>query len=199
MSVRESLPRPVPIGINYYVLRRQDYIARHGIASQPPDYYLAYGNKYCRRFRLDARRQFSPLGQAWIDRTCDLLQQMLERKRADEPRTFARLEEDPAAFRSYAYSGHAAAYIQGGIAALPLRDLGLILCLVDVKDLVTRDGLSQMTQVLGYLGKIYCRRAFDFLKVLVIRNASTFLEVWFAFWQSAISMNYLPQSLQPGW
>ena len=165
MIAQASLPQPVPAGINYYVLRWQDYVTRHAAqnsrTSQPPDYYLAYGDKYCRRFRLEVRRQFSPPGQAWIDKTCILLQQMLEQKRANDPLAFARLEEDPVAFRSFAYSNHAAAYIQGGIADLPLHDLILIVCLIDRKDLLTPDGLYQMVQVLVYLAKTYSRRVFD--------------------------------------
>ena len=49
MTLLESLPQPVPTGIDYYALRAQDYMARHP-AESPPDYYLHYGDKYCRRF-----------------------------------------------------------------------------------------------------------------------------------------------------
>jgi hypothetical protein len=171
MSTQESLPAPVSIGIDYYVLRRRDYVARHATQkSQPPDYYLAYGDKYCRRFRLELRQRFTPRGQAWIDKTCILLQQMLEQKRTEDPLAFARLEENAGAFRSLAYSQHAAAYIRGGIAGLSLHDLILTLCLVDLKDLVTPDGMYQMIQVLTYLTKAYARCAFDWLTVHVIRK-----------------------------
>jgi hypothetical protein len=159
-----SLPGPVPTGINYYLLRAQDYIARH--ASQPPDYYRAYGDKYCRRFRLELRDQFSALGQAWIDRTCLLLQLMLEQKRIEDPRAFARLEEDPSAFRSFAYSHHAAAYVEGGIARLPLHDLILIFVHVDPQDWLTLDGLSQAAQVLAYLVKAYAGRMIGWLNAI---------------------------------
>lgn len=165
MIAQTSLPGPVPFGVNYYLLRLQNYIARHTIQNifmlQPPDYYLIYGDKYCRRFRLEMRSRFSPAGQAWIDKTCLLLQQMLEQKRAENPQAFARLEENASAFRSLAYSQHAAAYIQGGIANLPLHDLILIVGLVDLKDLVSLDGLSQTAQVLAYLVKTYLGRIFD--------------------------------------
>lgn len=172
--IQASLPGPVPVGINYYVLRWRDYLSRHAdqnaSAAQPPDYYLAYGDKYCRRFRLELRQRFSPRGQAWIDKTCILLQQMLEQKRTEDPLAFARLEEDAGTFRSLAYSQHAAAYIRGGIAGLSLHDLILILYLVDLKDLVTPDGVYQMIQVLAYLTKAYARCAFDWLTVHVIRK-----------------------------
>jgi hypothetical protein len=85
---------------------------------------------------------------------------MLEQKRTENPQAFARLEENASAFRSLAYSQHAAAYIQGGVANLPLHDLLLIVGLVDLKDLVKLDGLSQMAQVLVYLAKTYAGRVF---------------------------------------
>lgn len=174
MTAQQALPQPVSPGVNYYVLRWQDYAARH-TASQPPDYYLDYGDKYCRRFHLDVRRQFSPLGQAWIDKTCRLLQQMLEQKRIENPQVFAHLEENPPALRSLAYSHHARAYIQGGIASLPLRDLVLIVKFVDRKDLVKPDGLCQMARVLAYLGRICIRQVFDTLKGVAARGATAFL------------------------
>lgn len=159
MPTQESLPGPAAIGIDYYLLRRQDFLLRHA-TSQPPDYYLSYGDKYCRRFRLEIRHLFSPLGQVWIDNTCDLLQQMLEAKRAEDLQAFARLEEDPPAFRRFAYSQHAAAYVRGGIAALPLRDLILIVCWIERPDLLNPEGLYQVLQVLVYLVKIYSARLF---------------------------------------
>lgn len=156
MLTQEALPAPAAIGIDYYILRWQDFLLRH--ADSPPDYYLNYGDKYCRRFRLEVRHRFTPLGQAWIDNTCDLLQQMLEGKRAEDPRAFACLEEDPPAFRRFAYSQHAAAYIRGGIAALPLRDLVLIVHGIDWQDLLTPEGLVQVGLVLVYLVKIHSTR-----------------------------------------
>lgn len=157
LSGLENLPQPVPPGIDYYALRAQDYAARHP-AESPPDYYLHYGDKYCRRFCLSLRRRLSPAGRLWIDNTCNLLQQMIEARRAENPAAFARLEEDGDAFRRYAYSTHAAAYIQGGIAALGLLDLLLILAIIDLKDLFGIEALSQMLSVLIHLAGVHTGR-----------------------------------------
>ncbi len=163
-----SLPQPVGVGINYYKLRSQDYAARHTALNDPAlqssGYYLAFGDKYCCRFRLRLRYWLSREGQAWIDNTCKLLQQMIEQKRAEDPHAFARLEENAAAFRSFAYSTHAAAYVRGGIAALPLWDLILIISNIDLKDLVNREGLCQVIQVSAHLARTYTQQAFGWRK-----------------------------------
>lgn len=171
----ESLPQPVEVGINYYKLRSQDYAARHTALNDPAlqssGYYLAFGDKYCCRFRLRLRHWLSRAGQAWIDNTCKLLQQMIEQKRAEDPHAFARLEENAAALRSFAYSTHAAAYIQSGVGALPLRDLLLIVSSIDLKDLVNRDGLCQVLQVLAHLVNTYTQQALGGRRpVLVTRS-----------------------------
>lgn len=175
--ITQALPQPVRFGINYYVLRWRDYLSRHADQSasavQPPDYYLAYGDKYCRRFRLELRQRFTLRGQTWVDKTCTLLQQMLEQTCADDPQAFARLEEDADAFRRLAYSQHAAAYIQGGIADLPLRDLVLILYLVDLRDLITPVGLFQAAQVLVYLARVHGRDALNTLTTIILSGRTT--------------------------
>jgi hypothetical protein len=145
-----SLPMPVPTGLNYYTCRAQDYITRHSIPDQgdPPTYYLHYGDKYCHRFCVQLRPWLSPAGQQWVDRTCLLLQQAIEHALAHDPIAFARLEENSEAFYAWAYATHAAAYIEGGITHLPLRDLFLILYTIDLKDLITSAGLRQVWLVL---------------------------------------------------
>jgi hypothetical protein len=141
----------VPTGPDYYVRRAQDYIIRHSPQSSAPVYYLHYGEKYCRRFCLHLRPWLTPLGQHWIDRTCELLQQAIELARAHDPAAFAALEEDSDAFCAWTYATHAPAYIAGGIAALPLRDLLLIFFTIDPADLLNPAGLGQCGRVLLHL------------------------------------------------
>lgn len=162
------MPRPVVIGLNYYRLRHQEYMARHaGLgAASPPHYYLAYGDKYCRHFCLQLRRWLSRMGQVWIDRTCELLQHMIEAKRAQDPQAFARLEEDEEAFRRFAYSTHATAYILGGITTLPLRDLLLVVGSIDLTDLLNLYALVQVTLVASH---------FISVKLINLLNNSTTL------------------------
>ncbi len=145
-------------GIDYYRERADDYVARHALPSdrpaRPPVYYLDYGDKYARRFTQVLRPAMSAAGQQWIDTTFRRLQVLLERRRAADPRRFAELEEDTHAFQCFAYSTHAQAYIECGIAKLPLPDLVRIARTPDLGDLLTRAGLEQILQVIAHVVKV---------------------------------------------
>lgn len=155
MSTQETKPLPAPVlpGLDYYTHRAFDYAVRHLISGQDaiPAYYLHYGEKYCHRFCIELRPWLSPAGQTWVNRTCLLLQQAIESARAHDPAAFAVLEENSEAFCAWAYATHAAAYIQGGIADLPLRDLLLIFFTIDPEDLINPAGLQQVGLVLLHL------------------------------------------------
>jgi hypothetical protein len=144
-------------GLDYYRERARDYAARHTLPadrlSQSPVYYLDYGDKYARRFTQVLRPCMSAAGQQWIDATFRRLQVLLERRRAADPRRFAELEEDTRTFQCFAYSTHAHAYIECGIAKLPLPDLVRIARTPDLRDLLTRAGLEQVGQVIAHVIK----------------------------------------------
>jgi hypothetical protein len=145
-------------GLDYYCERARDYLARHTLSTdrpaQPPMYYLDYGDKYARRFTQTLRPTMSTAGQQWIDATFRRLQVLLERRRAADPCRFAEIEEDTRAFQGFAYGTHAQAYIECGIAKLPLRDLVRIARTPDIRDLLTRAGLEQVLHVLVHVVQV---------------------------------------------
>ncbi len=145
-------------GLDYYRRRADDYVARHTSPTdrpaQPPVYYLDFGNKYARRFTQVLRPTMSAAGQQWIDATFRRLQILLEQQRAADPRRFAELEEDARAFQCFAYGTHAQAYIDCGIAKLPLPDLVRIARTPDLGDLLTRAGLEQVLRVIAHIVKV---------------------------------------------
>jgi hypothetical protein len=152
-------PRALKPGADYYRQRAADYLARHARSTdqprRPPAYYLDYGDKYAQRFTQVLRPTLSAAGQQWIDATFRRLQILLERRRAADPRRFAELEEDTQAFQCLAYSMHAQAYIECGIAKLPLPDLVRIASTPDLRDLLTRAGLEQIRHVLVHVVKVH--------------------------------------------
>ena len=138
-------------GLDYYRCRADDFSARHP-SLEPPDYYLAYGDVYIRRFTHETRPLLSPQGKRWLDAARRKLQVALEARRELDPAAFARLELDPAAFRSFAYATHAPAY-ETGLSELPLRDLILIGTTPDIQDTLGRDGRRQLVKVIrGLVG-----------------------------------------------
>ncbi len=149
--------------LDYYRRRADDYVARHNLPTdrpaQPPVYYLDYGDKYARRFTQILRPTMSAVGQQWIDATFRRLQVLLERRRAADPQRFAELEEDSCAFQGFAYSTHAQAYIDCGIAKLPLPDLVRIARTPDLGDLLTRAGLEQILRVMAHIVKVRWQNA----------------------------------------
>ncbi|CAG0930349.1 hypothetical protein TFLX_01675 [Thermoflexales bacterium] len=150
-------PRALKPGADYYRQRAEDYLARHARSTdqprRPPAYYLDYGDKYAQRFTQVLRPAMSAVGQQWIDATFRRLQVLLERRRAADPWRFAELEEDTRAFQGLAYSMHAQAYIECGIAKLPRLDLVRIARTPDIRDLLTQAGLEQVLSVLAHVVK----------------------------------------------
>ena len=157
---RTAMPAPVRPGRDYYRARADDYRARHPSpagAYPPPDYYLQYGDCYARRFTQELRARLSAAGQAWLDATCRRLQALMEAQRTADPGRFAALEEDPPAFKRFAFGMHAQAYIECGIADLPLRDLVRIACAPDLRDVLAPAAARQAWRVVCHIAGRYCR------------------------------------------
>lgn len=152
-------PCAIRPGLDYYCERARDFLARHTLptdrSARPPAYYLDYGDKYARRFTQVLRPAMSAAGQQWIDATFRRLQVLLERRCAADPHRFAELEEDTGAFQRFAYGTHAQAYIECGIAKLPLLDLVRIARTPDLRDLLTRAGLEQVRRVVAHVVKVH--------------------------------------------
>ncbi|MBI5369261.1 MAG: hypothetical protein HZA54_19650 [Planctomycetes bacterium] len=131
---------------------------RHPGGPPPPDYYLDYGEKYALRFTHELRPLLSDTGRAWLDRARLNLQTAIENERRRDPEAFARLEEDPDAFRRFAYDTHADAYWRAGLADLPIMDLIRIGTTPDLRDLFTEAGLGQVVDIAGRMAQEYYDR-----------------------------------------
>ncbi len=146
-----NLPAEVPTGTVDYYRRRHDDFVRRNPGVTPPAYYLEYGQKYLERFNNLGPGELSPKGLEWRDKTLKALQEAIEAKRMEDPVAFAQLERDPEAFKRFCYDTHSHAYVQSGLFKLPAQDLLAIATTPDFKDLLTRDGLRQVGDVLAQM------------------------------------------------
>lgn len=144
-------PKPAPKWMlgrtEYYRWRLEDFRARHP-GKPAPDYYLHYGEKYAERFSRETAKELSPAGQAWLARARLNLQVAFENLRNQDPQRFEQLERDPDAFRSFAFRTHAKAYLDAGIAKLPMSDWVTIGLTPDTFDLLQPEGIEQAYEVL---------------------------------------------------
>ena len=149
------LPAPIPaVGeLSYYADRHADFVSRYQDVPglQPPDYYLDYGNKYVSRFTHETYTRLTPEGQAWLVRVRQGLQVAIESQRAADPAAFDQLEKDNAAFRAFAYGTHPDAYWNTGLGELSVFDLLNIGLTPDVEDLLSKDGIIQVSDIAGRL------------------------------------------------
>lgn len=148
-------PSPLPAEVktgtrDYYRQRAADFQRRNpGVAL--PDYYLGYGDKYCQKFANLGPKDLSPAGLKWRDATLLNLQNAIEKKRAEDPVGFAQLERNPQAFKEFCYGTHPDAYIQGGLFKLPASDLLKIASTPEIKDLIGKEGLAQVADILSQM------------------------------------------------
>ncbi len=143
----DSPPRPLPTGTEtYYLLRRDDFLLRQP-DTEPPSYYVRYGNKCLHQF-LAIEPKLTEDGQGWLRRTLRILQELMERELARDPERFAALELDDERFEDFAFSTHSTAYLQAGLLELPLDDLLKIAVTPDVRDLLRPDGIVQIVDLL---------------------------------------------------
>jgi hypothetical protein len=147
-----QLPAEVKTGTRDYYKQRYDDFVRRNPGVTPPDYYLGYGDKYCQKFSQLSSKDLTPEGLKWRDATLKNLQSAIEKKRMEDPEGFAKLERDPAAFKSFCYDTHPDAYIQGGLFKLPAQDLLKIASTPELRDLLGKDGIKQTLDVLGKMG-----------------------------------------------
>jgi hypothetical protein len=140
-------------GCDYYVLRDADFRARHTCPecadAKPPDYYLDYGLKYCVRFSTVTAPKLSPDGQAWMARARCNLQIALEKGLMQNP----SLEQDSDAFRKFAFSTHAPAYLDAGLSDLSVGDQIKVAQTPDLKEWGSLDTWKQAGQAaVGVIG-----------------------------------------------
>lgn len=144
--------------LDYYQFRERDFAGRNP-QFDPPDYYRSYGDKYILRFTFQTEPLLSSRGQQWSKDTRILLQVLMEEAILADPAGFALLERDAETFRQFAFSTHAEAYWEAGIADLPIRDLILIFLTPDVEDLISEGGRQQTQEVASCLRAEWGERA----------------------------------------
>ena len=114
-------PYPAPSSLigskSYYVYRNEDFKKRTGKTS--PDYYMNYGNKYCKAFSEKTRPTLTTQGKTWLDKTLVALQEAIEKKLKSDP----KIEMDSTRFRKYAFDSHPDCYLKSGLLKLPADDL----------------------------------------------------------------------------
>ncbi|MDW5419248.1 hypothetical protein R6242_21995 [Iodobacter sp. CM08] len=127
--------------------RHASFMMRHiGCDHQPPDYYIGYGYYYCSIYGDKLLPQLSPAGKKWLENGRRLLQRNMEiglqknmgggvvvvpckrypnqTVEMDAPRHELELDSDK--FRAFAFATHVPAYLDAGLADLPISDLVLI-------------------------------------------------------------------------
>ncbi|WP_119313249.1 hypothetical protein [Aquitalea magnusonii] len=127
--------------------RHASFMMRHiGCGHKPPDYYISYGYYYCSNYGKKLMPKLTPAGQDWLRSGRRLLQVNMEYGLRDNMNgpliyipckrypnrsvafSFAqrKLELNNAAFRKFAFDTHVPAYLDAGLADLPVSDLARI-------------------------------------------------------------------------
>lgn len=131
--------------MSYYKERAQDFARRHN-GKAPPDYYLGYGDRYMHRFLDELGPAMSPQGKEWLRSTRARLQGAIEAARAQDPKAFERLEQDPERFKHFCYRSHPLAYVEAGLAKLNPVEWLQIMLTPDSADLLNLAGLAQVVE-----------------------------------------------------
>gem|GEM_PF-5231148 len=166
--VVDDLPQPLPEYVGYpgyYLERLKDFKRRHRDSASvrlepdllgeqfaprnvpPPFYYFDYGFKYAMRFTNELFPLLSAAGKEWLVNARMNLQLAIENRLQKGAKAFADLEERPNAFRDVCYATHSKAYLDAGLAKLPMEDLYQIGMTPDGKDLFDPAGLNQIREV----------------------------------------------------
>ncbi|WGI26960.1 hypothetical protein QEN58_07825 [Halomonas alkaliantarctica] len=124
--------------------RHANFMMRHiGCGHQPPDYYISYGYYYCYTYGERLRPRLGDQGGDWLDEARYLLQRNIElglkdNMKGEEINVVCRrypnrtvqmtvpkqeLETDKATFKTFAFNTHVPAYLDAGLADLPINDL----------------------------------------------------------------------------
>ncbi|MDG3821217.1 hypothetical protein L5B88_29925 [Pseudomonas aeruginosa] len=154
--------------------RHASFMVRHvGCGPKPPDYYVSYGYYYCSTYGAKLNPRLSSQGQAWLRNARKNLQENLEdgladNMRGDEieipsknyPNRTSRmkvsrfeLEVINETFKTFAFNTHVPAYLDAGLADLPIGDLLKIGGQPNIEEWLDRETWNQALesgdQVLG--------------------------------------------------
>ncbi|TBU88435.1 hypothetical protein [Phytopseudomonas dryadis] len=144
--------------------RHANFMVRHiGCGHQPPDYYVSYGYYYCSTYGTRLRPRLSAEGQDWLDTARWHLQSNIEdglgdnmdgeeivivcrrypNRTVDFPFPQYELEVNPDEFKTFAFKTHVPAYLDAGLADLPISDLVKIGGQPNIEEWLDRDTWEQ--------------------------------------------------------
>lgn len=144
--------------------RHANFMMRHvGCGHMPPAYYVSYGYYYCSTYGAKLLPQLSIAGKNWLMSARWHLQSNMENGLADNmvgndidvpctrfpnkgmkmrvPR--GQLEINNAVFKTFAFNTHVPAYLDGGLANLPISDLMLIGGQPNIEEWMDKDTWNQ--------------------------------------------------------
>jgi hypothetical protein len=144
--------------------RHANFMVRHiGCGHQPPDYYVSYGYYYCSIYGAKLKPRLGPKGQDWLDNARYNLQKNMERGLKDNmagkkitivcrrypnrtinmPVPQYELEVTPSTFKTFAFKTHVPAYLDAGLADLPISDLAKITGQPNIEEWQDRETWTQ--------------------------------------------------------
>lgn len=127
--------------------RHASFMMRHiGCGHKPPDYYVSYGYYYCSTYGKKLMPRLSPAGKNWLENGRRLLQVNMDdglkqnmarstiiipcRRYPNRSVTLnvlkKQLELNNTTFKQFAFDTHVPAYLDAGLADLPVSDLAKI-------------------------------------------------------------------------
>lgn len=139
--------------------RHGNFMMRHiGCGHKPPSYYVSYGYYYCSTYGAKLYPRLSQQGQAWLRSARWYLQKYMElglmqnmigdeiaitsEKPGNGSVTISapqyELEIGDNTFKSFAFKTHPIAYLDGGLADLPLSDLAKVAAQPNIQEWADR-------------------------------------------------------------
>jgi hypothetical protein len=127
--------------------RHASFMMRHiGCGHNPPGYYVNYGYYYCSIYGAKLAPRLSAQGKNWLEKARVLLQQNMEKGleqnmqsdsiripcKRNPPSSVSmtvnqfQLELNNDTFKQFAFNTHVPAYLDAGLADLPISDLMMI-------------------------------------------------------------------------
>jgi hypothetical protein len=134
--VPDPAPKDVIGECEYYRWRHDNFKSRHVHCrhDNPPEYYLNYGEHYCKRFTNDLRPELSDKGKIWLDKAKLNLQKAMEKGLQLKIKSELNIaiefnspiELDNKKFEDFALETHAPAYLDAGLHGITIEDKLLI-------------------------------------------------------------------------
>ncbi|MXN92343.1 hypothetical protein GR160_14030 [Flavobacterium sp. Sd200] len=145
-------PKALLGSVDYYKWRHRDFIKQNP-GKKAPDYYLNYGNKYIQRFTNETNNQLSKQGKQWLKNARKNLQVAIEDKLKVDPTI--ELRNGGKDFKEFAFDSHVDAYWNAGLYKLNTVDLVAVVLTPNFKDLTSKEGLEQATEMMGKLSEYW--------------------------------------------